>query len=111
MTNAEPVWLLTAANDNLLNEPRASIPSALPEEFFALIDRVMQGREAYRRSGLSSRGVRALQALGYLLPTDLGLPDFGGRPKAFNLLARVRALPGCGPRTEANLALWLSNLW
>ena len=111
MTRANPIWLLTAANDNAAIQPWPLLASRLPPEFFQLIDRVIKGRDAYRRSGLSTRGARALQALGYLLPTDLGPPDFGGRSRAYSLLARVRALSGCGPRTEADVTAWLCNLW
>ena len=104
-----PKLLLVSANDNIPTSGPNS--GSISPEFVALAGRVMFGRESYRRAGLSARGTRVLQALGYLAPDDLPRPDFARQLGEPTLLKRAEAVQGCGPRTMDALQGWLAKAW
>ena len=78
--------------------------SVASAEFLDLAGRVLDGRAAYRAEGLSARGTRVLQALGYLAPFDLFGTSWAARPGDPGLHIRAKAVPGCGAATLHDLA-------
>lgn len=85
--------------------------SVASQEFLDLAGRVLDGRAAYRAEGLSARGTRVLQALGYLAPFDLFGTIWAARPGDPGLHIRAKAVPGCGAATLRDLEAWLSRPW
>ncbi len=108
--NRPAAIVLAAANDNARYDASRGASRFSPD-FFALANRVLDGRTAWRRSGLSGRGVRIMQALGYLAPADLPPPVLGEVRETPPLLIRAAALKGCGPQTLNDLRLWLAGVW
>ena len=106
-----PKILLASANDNIRSPARRDRLNPIPREFVALTGKVLNGRDAYRRAGLSLRGTRTLQALGYLAPDDLPRPGWAWRPGERRQLERAKAVRGCGPHTIRTLRCWLSEGW
>jgi hypothetical protein len=111
MKTCAPSFLLACANGNMRARAGLVRQSPFSPEFFALSKRVLDGRDAYRRAGLSERGTRVLQALGYLAPTDLQSPTWTRSPGEPGLLDRAAGVRGCGPMTMRALRLWLSEAW
>ena len=103
--------LLTSSNDNVRAPLDRARPSAVSPQFFALAKRVLDGRDAYRSAGLSARGTRVLQALGYLAPIDVQPPTWERSLGEPSLLDRAADVRGCGPATMQGLRRWLSEAW
>ncbi|WP_309606331.1 hypothetical protein [Phenylobacterium sp.] len=89
----------------------AAPPRVTSPAFLELAARVLDGRAAYRAQGLSARGTRVLQALGYLSPVELFGARWDDRPGDPGLRGRALELRGCGPATLRDLQAWLSRPW
>lgn len=85
--------------------------SVVSAEFLKLMARVLDGRAAFRAEGLSARGTRVLQALGYLAPIDLAGTHWAEQPGDPGLRSRATALSGCGPATLCSLQAWFNRPW
>ena len=89
----------------------AAPPSVTSPAFLELATRVLDGRAAFRAQGLSARGTRVPQALGYLSPVDLFGARSEDRPGDAGLRTRAAELRGCGPATLGEIRAWLSQPW
>lgn len=101
--------VLQAASNENEQSPPGDGDSRFSPEFFALANRVLDGRAAWRHRGLAGRGVRVMQAMGYLSPQDLTLSYPHAIDEIPALLVRAAAVNGCGRKTLANLRFWLSQ--